>query len=116
MEKEERALRTWQEIDARPASRLPQVLRRRQPSQHAARQAQRAARTQAFRSLGRTDLARIGLGGPTDVHALQERTALLEQEIVDLQRKLVDQDEDLDAARAANRELLAELNKTARRC
>lgn len=63
-------------------------------------------------ALGEQVWRESGLGGPVDIHALQEQVQLLEQENADLRGKLADHTEDLDAARAANRELMTELNST----
>src|SRR6266568_585604 len=50
--------------------------------------------------------------GPRTVHGNRPRR---EQRIIDLRLQLEERDEDLTAARAANRELMAQLNATARR-
>lgn len=50
-----------------------------------------------------------GIGGPDDTEQLQARITTLEQQVVDLE--LQDRDDDLVAARAANRELMARLNR-----
>ncbi|NUR03980.1 MAG: hypothetical protein HOY79_47980 [Streptomyces sp.] len=42
---------------------------------------------------------------------LQARITTLEQQVVDLELKLQDRDDDLAAARAANRELMSQLNR-----
>lgn len=52
-------------------------------------------------------------GGPDDTEQLQARIATLEQQAVDLELQLQDRDDDLAAARAANRELTAQLNRSA---
>ena len=52
-----------------------------------------------------------GLGAPTDIDQLQRRITTLEQQIVDLTGKLEERDQELDAARAANRELITSLNR-----
>ncbi|MGW2183118.1 hypothetical protein ACWCXX_34700 [Streptomyces sp. NPDC001732] len=52
-----------------------------------------------------------GIGGPDDTEQLQARITTLEQQVVDLELKLQDQGDDLAAARAANRELMAQLNR-----
>ncbi|MCX5318126.1 DUF6262 family protein [Streptomyces sp. NBC_00154] len=52
-----------------------------------------------------------GIGGPDDTEQLQARITTLEQQVVDLELKLQDRDDDLAAARAANRELMAQLNR-----
>ena len=51
-----------------------------------------------------------GLGAPTDIEALQRRVTSLEQRLVDVTAQLAARDDDLDAARNANRELMAQLN------
>ncbi|WP_420753446.1 DUF6262 family protein [Rhodococcus sp. O3] len=53
-----------------------------------------------------------GLGGPPDHDALDKRVKHLEQEKADLQRQLADRDEDLVAARGANRELMVRNNRS----
>ncbi|MGW4784976.1 hypothetical protein [Streptomyces sp. NPDC004230] len=52
-----------------------------------------------------------GIGGPDDTEQLKARITTLEQQVVDLELKLQDRDDDLAAARAANRELMAQLNR-----
>ncbi|GAA2293716.1 hypothetical protein [Streptomyces violaceusniger] len=52
-----------------------------------------------------------GIGGPEDTEQLQARITTLEQQVVDLELTLQDRDDDLAAARAANRELMAQLNR-----
>jgi hypothetical protein len=56
-----------------------------------------------------------GLGAPADIDTLKQQNLTLEQHIVDLRLQLQERDQDLAAARAANRELMAQLNATARR-
>ena len=51
-----------------------------------------------------------GLGAPTDIDALQQRITSLEQQLADVTAQLAARDDDLDAARNANRELMAQLN------
>ncbi|HEY3258832.1 MAG TPA: DUF6262 family protein [Pseudonocardiaceae bacterium] len=53
-----------------------------------------------------------GLGAPTDIEQLQQRIVHLEQEAVDLRLQLETRDQELTAARAANRELMTRLNTT----
>jgi len=55
-----------------------------------------------------------GLGAPADIDTLKQQNLTLEQHIVDLRLQLEERDQDLAAARAANRELMAQLNATAR--
>jgi chromosome segregation ATPase len=56
-----------------------------------------------------------GLGAPPDINALRQQTVSLEQRITDLQLQLDERDQDLAAARTANRELMAQLNATGHR-
>ncbi|MGW0732425.1 DUF6262 family protein [Streptomyces sp. NPDC002851] len=62
------------------------------------------------RALGERAWRESGLGAPTDIHALQERITQLEQHNADLTAELSEREEDLVAARAANRQLMATLN------
>ncbi|WP_258557634.1 hypothetical protein [Rhodococcus sp. AG1013] len=56
-------------------------------------------------------MARSGLGAPTDIDQLQHRITMLEQHVVELTGLLEERDQELDAARAANRELFANMNR-----
>jgi Family of unknown function (DUF6262) len=74
-----------------------------------------AARTQQLETrlselLGEQAWRQSGLGAPDDIEQLKQRTMLLEQQVVDLQLQLGERDEELLAARAANRELITQLN------
>ena len=53
-----------------------------------------------------------GLGAPTDIEEHQRKIVLLEQQVVDLRLQLDERDQELAAARAANREMMAQLNGT----
>lgn len=55
-----------------------------------------------------------GLGAPADIDALQQQITELEQKNVELRRELGERGEDLEAARATNRELITRLNRTNR--
>ncbi|MFE1988229.1 hypothetical protein [Streptomyces mirabilis] len=55
--------------------------------------------------LGEQAWRESGLGSPPDIDQLQRRVAMLEQELVEKNRELEDRTEELEAARAANREL-----------
>jgi len=55
-----------------------------------------------------------GLGAPADTDALSQQITHLEQQAIDLRLQLEEQGEDLTAARAANRELMAQLNAAPR--
>ena len=57
-------------------------------------------------ALGEQTWRESGLGAPTDIDALHQRISQLEQH----RQQLDERDEDLCAARAANRELMARLN------
>ncbi|MGW2581296.1 hypothetical protein ACWCYZ_08135 [Streptomyces virginiae] len=65
--------------------------------------------------LGQDAWRATGIGAPTDTDALQRKLALLEQEVADLRERLAERDEDLQAARATNRELMGQLNSSVRR-
>jgi transposase-like protein len=60
--------------------------------------------------LGEQAWRATGLGAPTDIDHLQQRIVTLEQQAVDLRIQLEERDQDLTAARAANRELMTKLN------
>lgn len=60
--------------------------------------------------LGESAWRASGLGAPTDIDALQQRLTSLEQQLADVTVQLAARDDDLDAARNANRELMAQLN------
>jgi hypothetical protein len=55
-----------------------------------------------------------GLGAPADTDALSQQITHLEQQAIDLRLQLEEQGQDLAAARAANRELMAQLNAAPR--
>nr|WP_280260737.1 DUF6262 family protein [Nocardia abscessus] len=52
-----------------------------------------------------------GLGAPVDIDQLHRRITMLEQRVVELTRQLDERDQELDAARAANREMFANMNR-----
>ncbi|WP_371618120.1 DUF6262 family protein [Streptomyces sp. NBC_00454] len=60
--------------------------------------------------LGESVWAESGLGAPVDIDQLQRRIALLEQELAGKRGELDERTEELEAARAANRELTRSLN------
>jgi hypothetical protein len=83
------------------------------------RAARLAARIQQLESrlseaLGEQTWRKSGLGAPADIDALHQRINQLEQHNLDLQQQLEERDEDLAAARATNRELMARLNTPTR--
>jgi hypothetical protein len=65
-------------------------------------------------ALGEQAWRESGLAAPADIDALNQKISQLEQQIIDLRLQLEEQGEDLTAARAANRELMAQLNTTAK--
>jgi len=52
-----------------------------------------------------------GLGAPTDSDTLQRKIDRLEQQVAELRDQLSEREEDLQASRATNRELMARLNR-----
>lgn len=74
----------------------------------------RQLETRLSEALGEQAWAESGLGAPTDIDALNQKLNHLEQQTVELRLQLVERDQDLTAARSANRELMAQLNTTAR--
>jgi chromosome segregation ATPase len=61
-------------------------------------------------ALGEKAWQESGLGAPTDIDQLQQQITHLEQKIVDLRLQIEERDQDLHAVRAANRELITQLN------
>jgi hypothetical protein len=61
--------------------------------------------------LGEQVWRETGLGAPADVDQLQRRITELEQQVVELRNQAEERDEELEAARAANRPLLTNLNR-----
>ncbi|SDZ50701.1 hypothetical protein SAMN05216215_10868 [Saccharopolyspora shandongensis] len=55
-----------------------------------------------------------GLVAPVDIDRLQQQITLLEQHVAELQGRLEERTSELDAARAANRELTRALNQPQR--
>ncbi|MGD3112851.1 hypothetical protein ACO1BR_42885 [Streptomyces sp. YGL11-2] len=56
-----------------------------------------------------------GLGAPTDTDPLQREIDHLEQHVAELRDQLSEREEDLQASRATNRELMTRLNSTPHR-
>lgn len=61
-------------------------------------------------ALGEQAWHESGLGVPDDIDQLKQQIGSLEQHTIDLRLQLEERDEDLAAARAANRELMTRLN------
>jgi hypothetical protein len=61
-------------------------------------------------ALGEQAWAESGLGAPPDIDALTARITQAEQQAADLRIQLADRDDELTAARAANRELMTRIN------
>jgi hypothetical protein len=66
-------------------------------------------------ALGEQAWRESGLGTPADIDALNQKITHLDQQVVDLRLQLEERDQDLAAARSANRELMAQLNHAMRR-
>ena len=60
--------------------------------------------------LGESAWRESGLGAPKDADQLQQRVTTLEQQLAGTAAELAARDEDLTAARSANRKLMAQLN------
>jgi len=65
-------------------------------------------------TLGEQAWRESGLGTPADIDALSQKIIHLEQQAIDLRLQLEEQGEELAAARAANRELMTQLNHASR--
>ena len=61
-------------------------------------------------ALGEQAWHESGLGTPADIDALTQKISHLQQQVIDLRLQLEERDQDLTAARSANRELMAQLN------
>jgi hypothetical protein len=77
--------------------------------------ARMAARAQQLETrlselLGEHAWRESGLGTPNDIDQLKQQIVSLEQHVVDLRCQLEERDQDLAAARAANRELMTRIN------
>jgi hypothetical protein len=74
----------------------------------------RQLETRLSEALGDQAWRESGLGVPADTDALAQQVTYLEQQAIDLRLQLEERDQDLAAARAANRELMAQLNAAPR--
>jgi chromosome segregation ATPase len=81
-----------------------------------ARSARQAARIRQLEKklsemLGDQAWRESGLGAPDDIDQLKRRIVELEQEVVDLKEGLTEREQELNAAREANRDLITQLNR-----
>ncbi|GGL34700.1 hypothetical protein GCM10010095_20040 [Streptomyces anthocyanicus] len=67
-------------------------------------------RNTRLQTLGQSAWADSGLGAPVDVDQLQRQITRLEQQLADARGELGERTDELDASRAANRELTRALN------
>ena len=74
----------------------------------------RQLETRLSEALGEQAWHESGLSAPADIDALNQKINHLEQQTVELRLQLDERDQDLAAARAANRELMAQLNTATR--
>ena len=65
-------------------------------------------------ALGEQAWRESGLGTPADPGRLAQENSHLQQQVIDLRLQLEERDQDLAAARSANRELMAQLNHATR--
>ncbi len=74
----------------------------------------RQLETRLSETLGEQAFRESGLAAPADIDSLTQKITHLQQQTVDLRLQLDEREQDLAAARAANRELMAQLNTPAR--
>lgn len=74
----------------------------------------RQLETRLSDALGEQVWHESGLAAPVDIDALNQKINHLQQQSADLRLQLDERDQDLAAARAANRELMAQLNTPTR--
>lgn len=72
----------------------------------------RQLETRLSELLGERTWRASGLGAPDDIDQLNHRIVTLEQQTIALQLELDERTQDLDAARAANRALMTQINAT----
>jgi predicted nucleic acid-binding Zn-ribbon protein len=71
----------------------------------------RQLETKLSELMGQRAWAQSGLEAPADVDSLQRKIVELEHTVVDVRHQLEERTEELEAARAANRELTRALNQ-----
>jgi len=74
----------------------------------------RQLETRLSETLGEQAWHQSGLAVPADIDALNHKITQLEQQTLELRLQLDERDQDLSAARATNRELMAQLNTAPR--
>lgn len=113
----ERASRVAEDTSGSAISKASLMAELANATGRARRQAQQIARLEKRLSevLGQSVWQESGLGSPLDVEVLNHRITELEQTAVELRSQLSDREDELDAARAANRELMTRLNTPAAR-
>ena len=74
----------------------------------------RAADVDRTGLLGEQAWQQSGLGAPADIDTLNSKITQLEQQAADLRIQLSERDDELAAARAANRELMTRINHNPR--
>jgi cell division protein FtsB len=93
------------------ASLLAEVVNQRERNQRLARHiAKLEARLSEL--LGEQVFRASGLGAPDNIEQLHRRVTTLEQDNALLRQEVADLEDELGAARAVNRELLAEINRS----
>jgi chromosome segregation ATPase len=74
----------------------------------------RQLETRLSEALGQQAWHESGLAAPADPGRLAQENSQLQQQVIDLRLQLEERDQDLAAARSANRELMAHLNHAMR--
>jgi chromosome segregation ATPase len=91
-------------------SLLADLANLRAPNERLRRQVTKLAR-RLSELLGEEVFRASGLGGPDDTEQLRRQVGALEQTMAGLREQLQERTEELEAARAANRDLMAEVNR-----
>jgi hypothetical protein len=85
----------------------------RRPAQHPRTQHPAGAThrdLETFADLGEAAFRDSGLGAPDDIRNLQQALTDRQQQLLELRRQLEERGDELAAARAANRELMTQIN------